>query len=119
MSRTLWVFALVDLVLSAFSNVLEEHEIDRGMHRWYHDWVPAFAWIQEWRHPTMKSATELEIEREESEVVEDYFDDEVAKKDDQGRTPLFHAVVRGHYDLVVYLCDFLDVEQIQAAELCS
>lgn len=41
---------------------------------------------------------------------------EVAKKDDQGRTPLFHAVVRGHYDLVVYLCDFLDVEQIQAAD---
>ena len=82
MSRTLWVFALVDLVLSAFSNVLEEHEIDRGMHRWYHDWVPAFAWIQEWRHPTMKSATELEIEREESEVVEDYFDDEVAKKEE-------------------------------------
>ena len=40
----------------------------------------------------------------------------MAKKDDQGRTPLFHAVVRGHYDLVVYLCDFLDVEQIQITD---
>ena len=34
---------------------------------------------------------------------------DVSKADDQGRTPLFHAVVRGHYDLVVYLSDFLTV----------
>lgn len=41
---------------------------------------------------------------------------EVSKMDDQGRTPLFYAIVRGHYELVVYLSDFLDVEQIQKTD---
>lgn len=56
----------------------EEADIDRSMHRWYHDWLPFFAWIQELRHPTQQSSSELHKGRQKAdlEAVEHYHEDD-------------------------------------------